>query len=136
METEDLQKALCASDLIICRSGYTTVMDLYKLKKKAFFIPTPGQTEQEYLAKRLHNLGIIPYKDQEKFSLKDLSKVKVYSGFTSSFDQVRFNQGSFRELFGLFKGERKLRSHSKVAFNINLFVMGFNNVLDDREPKS
>ena len=111
-------------------------MDLYKLKKKAFFIPTPGQTEQEYLAKRLHNLGIIPYKDQEKFSLKDLSKVKVYSGFTSSFDQVRFNQGSFRELFGLFKGERKLRSHSKVAFNINLFVMGFNNVLDDREPKS
>lgn len=136
METEDLQKAICSSDLIICRSGYTTIMDLFKLGKKAFFIPTPGQTEQEYLAKRLHTMGIVPFKDQEKFSLKDLSKVKVFTGFEPLLNQRRFGEGSFGELFGLFKGERKLRSHSKVAFNINLFVMGFNNVLDDREPKS
>lgn len=136
METEDLQNAICSSDLIICRSGYTTIMDLFKLGKKAFFIPTPGQTEQEYLAKRLHTMGIVPFKDQEKFSLKDLSKVKVFTGFEPLLNQRRFGEGSFGELFGLFKGERKLRSHSKVAFNINLFVMGFNNVLDDREPKS
>ena len=136
METEDLQNAICSSDLVICRSGYTTIMDLFKLGKKAFFIPTPGQTEQEYLAKRLHSMGIVPYKDQEKFSLKDLSKVKVFTGFEPLLNQRRFGEGSFGELFGLFKGERKLRSHSKVAFNINLFVMGFNNVLDDREPKS
>ena len=28
-------------------------MDLHKLEKKAVFIPTPGQTEQEYLANYL-----------------------------------------------------------------------------------
>ncbi|RXG33269.1 conserved hypothetical protein [Leeuwenhoekiella marinoflava DSM 3653] len=136
METEDLQKAICSSDLIISRSGYTTVMDLYKLGKKAFFIPTPGQTEQEYLAKRLQNKGIIPFKEQENFSLKALSKAKVYSGFKPLLNEGSFNSTGFGELFGLFKSERKFRSHSKVAFNINLFIMGFNNMLDDREPKA
>lgn len=40
--------------LIISRSGYTTIMDLYESGKKAIFIPTPGQVEQEYLAE-FHN---------------------------------------------------------------------------------
>lgn len=49
------RKQLCQwlqqSDLIICRPGYSTVMDLHVLnKQKVIFIPTPGQTEQEYLA--------------------------------------------------------------------------------------
>ncbi|MGB6267397.1 MAG: glycosyltransferase, partial [Olleya sp.] len=48
MQTEDLQHAILASKLIISRSGYTTIMDLAKLGKAAFFIPTPGQFEQEY----------------------------------------------------------------------------------------
>ncbi len=39
------------AEVIISRSGYTTVMDLVTLNKKAILIPTPGQTEQEYLAK-------------------------------------------------------------------------------------
>ncbi len=38
------------SDLVICRSGYSSIMDLRIFGKKALFIPTPGQTEQEYLA--------------------------------------------------------------------------------------
>ncbi len=42
---------LKAAKKIISRSGYSTLMDLYALNclKKAEFIPTPGQTEQEYL---------------------------------------------------------------------------------------
>lgn len=39
---------------IYCRSGYSTIMDLFYLNKKAVFIPTPGQWEQEYLA-TFHN---------------------------------------------------------------------------------
>ena len=35
--------------MIVARTGYTTVMELAELKKKALLIPTPGQTEQEYL---------------------------------------------------------------------------------------
>ncbi len=48
-----LQAALLQSNYIISRSGYTTVMELLLLHKKAILVPTPGQTEQEYLAQKL-----------------------------------------------------------------------------------
>lgn len=50
LSTTDLQQALQQSELVIARSGYTTVMELMTLQKKAILVPTPGQTEQEYLA--------------------------------------------------------------------------------------
>ncbi len=50
LSKEKLETALLQSEIIICRSGYSTVMDLIRLNKHAIFIPTPGQTEQEYLA--------------------------------------------------------------------------------------
>jgi hypothetical protein len=53
LTSEALNDLICGSALIIARSGYTTIMDLEKLKKKSILIPTPGQTEQEYLAKRI-----------------------------------------------------------------------------------
>ncbi len=43
------------ADIIISRAGYTTIMDLVKLNKKAVLFPTPNQTEQEYLADYLKN---------------------------------------------------------------------------------
>lgn len=75
-----LEQALNSSRVIIARSGYTTLMDLAKLEKKAFFIPTPGQFEQEYLAERMMNLGFAPYCDQNSFSLENLEKVESFSG--------------------------------------------------------
>ena len=50
---EDLEQALSEAAFIISRSGYTTVMELLFLQKKAVLIPTPGQTEQAFLAKHL-----------------------------------------------------------------------------------
>jgi hypothetical protein len=47
----DLREAILASHTVLCRSGYSTIMDLALLKANAIFVPTPGQTEQEYLAK-------------------------------------------------------------------------------------
>jgi predicted glycosyltransferase len=41
------------SRIVVSRSGYTTIMDLVELQKPAILIPTPGQTEQEYLAEYL-----------------------------------------------------------------------------------
>jgi UDP-N-acetylglucosamine:LPS N-acetylglucosamine transferase len=46
----ELEEAILQSEYIICRSGYTTVMELISLQKKSILVPTPGQTEQEYLA--------------------------------------------------------------------------------------
>ena len=52
--TEEISGYLNRSSIILCRSGYTTIMDLIKLNKTAILIPTPGQTEQEYLATYLN----------------------------------------------------------------------------------
>lgn len=51
MSHQLLSQEISQSEYIVCRSGYTSIMDLLKLNKKAILIPTPGQTEQEYLAK-------------------------------------------------------------------------------------
>ena len=48
--------------------------------KKAFFIPTPGQYEQEYLAKKFKKEGLVPYSKQDKFKLKKLKEIDVYPG--------------------------------------------------------
>lgn len=53
--TKEITDALQSSRLLIARSGYTTVMDIAQLDIKAIFIPTPGQTEQEYLARTLNH---------------------------------------------------------------------------------
>lgn len=53
MTSEELQQAIEASEVVLSRSGYSTVMDLFRMQAKAILIPTPGQTEQEYLAHRL-----------------------------------------------------------------------------------
>lgn len=68
---DELSKAIQASDMIISRSGYTTVMDLVKLEKPAILIPTPGQTEQEYLAKTLKEKGVFYSVDQDNFDLNE-----------------------------------------------------------------
>jgi len=48
-----LEAAIREASLVISRCGYSTVMDLVALQKKSILIPTPGQTEQEYLAQHL-----------------------------------------------------------------------------------
>jgi predicted glycosyltransferase len=74
LSAQELNKAILQSKIIISRCGYTTVMDLEKLKKKAILIPTPGQTEQEYLAIYLMKKQFFYTIDQRKFSLKSCLK--------------------------------------------------------------
>ena len=77
---KELEQALNSSEVIISRSGYTTLMDLAKLEKKAFFIPTPGQFEQEYLAERMKKLGFASSCRQPDFKLEKLEESGEYSG--------------------------------------------------------
>lgn len=80
MTTDDLEKEMKESSLVIARSGYSTIMDLKTLKKKAFLIPTPGQGEQLFLAKHLKSRNICNYVCQDKFSLKEV--IGLSSSFT------------------------------------------------------
>ena len=65
----ELNNAFLQSGIIICRSGYTTVMDLIKLQQKAIMVPTPGQVEQEYLATYLFEKEIYYSISQHEFLL-------------------------------------------------------------------
>jgi Glycosyltransferase family 28 C-terminal domain len=65
----ELESLICRSSLVLARSGYSTVMDLATLGKKAVYIPTPGQTEQEYLGDYLSERGWALCMKQEGFSL-------------------------------------------------------------------
>jgi len=100
MTASDLEIAINQSDILLCRSGYTMIMDLSKLGKKAFFIPTPGQYEQEYLANRLKESEIAPFSRQQEFSLEKLKEVEYYSGFSAIKNTIDLG-----DLFALF--ERK-----------------------------
>lgn len=69
-----LEDAIQASSFVIARSGYSTVMDLLKMEKKAILIPTPGQTEQEYLAQHLLKNKLAFCINQERFDLDNALK--------------------------------------------------------------
>jgi hypothetical protein len=86
MQSFELEKTLNESRIVLCRSGYTTIMDLAKLGKKAFFIPTPGQFEQEYLAEKCQEEGTVPFCNQACFKIGMLDKVQLFKGLLN-FDQ-------------------------------------------------
>lgn len=67
--TEQLQSILAGASMVVCRSGYSSLMDIALFGKPAILIPTPGQTEQEYLAKKLHEDGIFMHRGQKDFEL-------------------------------------------------------------------
>ena len=95
-----LEEVLNQSDLVIARSGYSSLLDLAALQKKAFFIPTPGQFEQQYLARRMQELRIAPFCRQEEFCLEKLKEISAYQGFT------KFNPSRLHpRLLSLFKAK-------------------------------
>jgi uncharacterized protein (TIGR00661 family) len=81
MTTNELEYTFSESEIVICRSGYSSIMDLVQLEKKAFLIPTPGQFEQEYLAKKMESQKMYPFAKQEKFSSNDIQKAHDYKPF-------------------------------------------------------
>ena len=95
-----LNDVINKSAVVLSRSGYSTIMDLAKLGKKAYFIPTPGQYEQEYLAKYLKNKNIAPFAAQKDFRIENLKVANNFRGF-----QIPVSEDLSKDLFGLF--ERK-----------------------------
>ncbi len=95
----ELEQVISQSNLVIARSGYSTIMDLAILGKRVFFIPTPGQFEQEYLAETLQEKGFVPYAKQDEFTALRLSDLTKFSGFKEITSTVDL------KLFKLFEGK-------------------------------
>jgi len=91
LAADELNLVMQQCNYVISRSGYTTIMDLVKLQQKAILVPTPGQTEQEYLAKNLFDRKIFFSEKQNKFSLKDaLKKAEAFPFAIPSVDMEQY----------------------------------------------
>jgi uncharacterized protein (TIGR00661 family) len=87
---EKLIRLINDAELVVARSGYSTIMDLAKLGAKAIFIPTPGQSEQEYLAKLLLEAEIAFSVKQHLFDIgKHIDQALQYKGFRSTMTENR-----------------------------------------------
>jgi len=83
LSSPEMQEAMLSSGLIICRPGYSTIMDLATLGCRAAFVPTPGQTEQEYLARLHSDNGHYFHLRQKDFDLDTLVREsEYYSGMS------------------------------------------------------
>lgn len=84
VESNRLKNMIINAEIVLCRPGYSSVMDLAVMGKKAFFVPTPGQTEQEYLAEIFQRQAIANYSPQQSFNLADvISRSSAFKGFES-----------------------------------------------------
>lgn len=93
LTSAELQEEIIASEVILSRSGYSTIMDMAILGKKAIFVPTPGQTEQEYLANYLSEKKIAYSVDQNKFDLATaLKESENHTGFTPPVPREEFKK--------------------------------------------
>ncbi len=81
----DLAHLIQSAKQVVCRSGYTSLLDLVSLNKSAYLIPTPGQTEQIYLAKYLNGKNGFSFDRQEDFSLQNILKEKE----SASSDEIK-----------------------------------------------
>ncbi|MFZ4739739.1 MAG: glycosyltransferase [Bacteroidales bacterium] len=87
LETIALQKLIQQAAIILCRSGYSTIMDLAVFGKKAILIPTPGQTEQEYLAVYYKEKKYFYTTSQKLFNLDEaLVQSALYTGIQMQSD--------------------------------------------------
>ncbi len=90
----DLNEAILAANIVITRSGYSTLMDLAALQKRhVILVPTPGQTEQEYLAQRFHQQNIFFYQNQDKLDLKTaIHSLSTFKGLDMEVNEEKLKQ--------------------------------------------
>ncbi len=80
LESKKMLDAISSSELVICRPGYSSIMDLISINKNAILIPTPGQTEQIYLADYLRKKNVFFSMREKIFNLeKAVDEAKKYS---------------------------------------------------------
>lgn len=81
LKAADLEAAIAKSKVVVARSGYSTIMDLAAMGKKAILVPTPGQTEQEYLAQYHAEKKHFYCVEQDRFDLDEaLENLSDYTG--------------------------------------------------------
>jgi uncharacterized protein (TIGR00661 family) len=92
LDAEKLNKIIAQSEMVLSRSGYSTIMDLITLNKNAVLVPTPAQPEQEYLAIHLKNNGLFQFVQQEDLKLHEVLKGSKAHNQTSQIQTENFKK--------------------------------------------
>jgi uncharacterized protein (TIGR00661 family) len=99
----ELKDLVLSAKMTVSRSGYSSLMDYFMLQNKALLVPTPGQVEQEYLAKYHQQQKHFYSVSQKSLELaEDLKRAQTFSGFESQ--KVKLD---WEDLFTLFKRKGK-----------------------------
>ena len=94
------QEMMNRARMIVSRSGYTTVMEIAELGKKALFTPTPGQTEQVYLSAFYEKSGQFHSVSQYRLDLaRDVAAARTYRGLEGRHSTPENVDRLFREVF-------------------------------------
>ncbi|MBN8578538.1 MAG: hypothetical protein J0L66_16465 [Cytophagales bacterium] len=82
----DLEALIQQAEVVVARSGYSTIMDLYQLQKRnVIMVPTPGQAEQEHLAEEIKRNKLAVVQSQNDFDLqRALEQLPATFGFTGA----------------------------------------------------
>lgn len=88
LTTKELNEKIMASKVLVARSGYSTIMDIVKMQcRNVILVPTPGQTEQEYLAEQFSKQTWFVSQEQTDFNLKKgLEKIVQTRGYPHTFN--------------------------------------------------
>lgn len=106
LDTVSLQTLFLQSKLVITRSGYTSVMELMHLQVKTVLVPTPGQTEQEYIADTLSEKRYAIMMNQSDFNLaKAIEAGKNHQYVFPKFEL--FDEHMLNNLLGQINNDRK-----------------------------
>jgi len=102
-----LHEAMRNAGIMICRPGYSTIMDLAELGLSAILVPTPGQPEQEYLASYLSHQGYFHCIDQQNFDLH--AAIEQYRLQNTKPPRIfRTDTGKYlKDLFTLYENKKK-----------------------------
>jgi UDP-N-acetylglucosamine transferase subunit ALG13 len=91
LPADALQKEILEAKAVICRAGYTSIMDLLALNATALLVPTPGQTEQEYLAQHLSSQHMFVTMNEDEFNVSDaLHQLGRFTPVYPQLDYFRF----------------------------------------------
>ena len=102
LTAKQLEVILHSKPLVICRAGYSTLMDIAITGNKAILVPTPGQTEQEYLARKLSDEGIFFTTGQDNLNLNHALKKAEAAKTLSCMDNKDTYKSIIRELIQRF----------------------------------
>jgi len=93
LPSKSINEIISNSKLIVSRSGYSSIMDFCVLHKKAYLVPTPGQTEQEYLAKFHKSKGWFNADQQADMNiLKALERIDDYKPAGINYGKEKLDQ--------------------------------------------